>query len=734
MSWAVVGSTGFIGRHLVTELRRRGEVVREISAPRLRMTGPVSARIVVDAADGADEQVALLADRLRGCSAVINAAGLATPGGQLSPELVGANSMLPRVIALAAQRAGCRRLVHLSSAAVQGRAPVLDESDRFAPFSPYSLTKSWGERALTSVDCADGFDVVSVRATSVQGGDRPTTQALRRLARSPFASVAGDGSNPSPVSSIDALVHLVLELGEFSCPLPRTVLQPWEGQTTQSVLLAAGSRSPRHLSPALCRAALGAGSVVSRLTGRRLDGIVRRVEMMWFGQKQEPGWIEHTGMQTPRRIEEVLRASRTPRRPTIGILSQWYDPEPGPAAIPGVLAREFVAAGCDVKVLTGFPNYPSGRLHAGYRQKLRDVSRADGITVTRVPLITSHDGSALGRVANYCSFAISATVFGRGALRGCDGIWVYNSPVTVSLPLMVHTRGGRVPYLLHVQDLWPESLLESGMMPGGPIGRLAGSIVTRVVSATEHRARVVAVISPGVAPLIRGRNPRLDASAIVYLPNPADEQLFRPRTRRGPIGHEFTLMYAGAVGAVQGLETLLEAVARVSVSHPVRLLIVGDGIARESLQARAERLRATTITFLGAVTKSEVAELMREADAQVVALRDSPFLRLTAPSKVANLLASRVPILGIVAGDSADLLTRAGCGRVAAPGDVDGVARAILDLAMMSRAELDSAAAAGRSYYEDHLSARPNARRIVSLLSNELLTHDRLIDTERRVS
>ena len=147
-----------------------------------------------------------------------------------------------------------------------------------------------------------------------------------------------------------------------------------------------------------------------------------------------------------------------------GILSQWYDPEPGSAAVPGVLARSLVARGHSVQVVTGFPNYPTGEIMEGYRLARRLDEQADGgVGVRRVALYPSHDGSSWHRFANYGSFALSATASGLGLLRKLDSIWVYNSPATVGLPSWLTSAAGGPPHLMHVLDLWPDSIAFSGM-------------------------------------------------------------------------------------------------------------------------------------------------------------------------------------------------------------------------------------------------------------------------------
>ncbi|TFC89945.1 glycosyltransferase family 4 protein [Cryobacterium sp. TMT3-29-2] len=406
----------------------------------------------------------------------------------------------------------------------------------------------------------------------------------------------------------------------------------------------------------------------------------------------------------------------------IGVLSQWFDPEPGPAAIPGVFSREFTRAGHQVSVLTGFPNYPDGKIYPGYRQRVGRSTVEDGAALTRVPLYPNHTASAAGRILNYASFAASATVFAGSALRNVDAVWAYNSPVTISAPLLKHTRCGRVPYFLHVQDLWPDSLIESGMFPGGAVGSGAAALIRRIVRVTENRSAVVGVISPSVRELILQRNPGISPSKIVYVPNPTDESLFRPvselRAQR-IVGTElrvFTLMYVGAIGDVQGLETLLDA-GRILKRRPeVRIVIVGDGIARERLERDAVNRGLTNVDFLGRVSKELVPQMMAGADAQFVSLAGSAFLRHTTPSKIASLLASEVPIIGQISGDGAELLASSGAALIIPPGDADGLAHLIEIMADLSPQARQTMAVNGRNFYDRNLSAKVAANNIVEAL------------------
>lgn len=308
-SWAVLGSTGFVGTGIVEALTRsRVQDLRRVRAPRLVLNPQARIADVLQAASEDAEIQQSVTDLMRdldGADIVINAAGLANPNDRASPGLFGANALLPVVVAEACARAGVRRVLHLSSAAVQGRRHELDETDYVEPFSAYSESKALGEQALRSwvqqhAKGAAGPDrtpsVVTLRATSVQGPGRGTSAGLSRIASSRLSSVAAPGTQPSVVSSLAGLCGFVLAVGTYPGDLPPILLQPWEGGTVSDVLALSGDgRDPVILPAPLARAGVGALYAMGRLLPR-LRGLARRLEVMWFGQRQVRGWASRHGL------------------------------------------------------------------------------------------------------------------------------------------------------------------------------------------------------------------------------------------------------------------------------------------------------------------------------------------------------------------------------------------------------------------------------------------------------
>lgn len=401
----------------------------------------------------------------------------------------------------------------------------------------------------------------------------------------------------------------------------------------------------------------------------------------------------------------------------IGMLTQFFDPEPGPAALPGVLARELVARGHSVRVLTGFPNYPVGTIADGYRVRMRQDESMDGVHVRRVPLYPNHGASGPKRLANYASFGLSSTVSGLGYLRDAEAIWVNCSPVTLAWPMWA-LRALGAPMVSHVLDLWPDSFYATGFgsrLEGGAVGAALGAWTSSMYRVSD----AVAYISPSVGDLLAERGVARDK--LHYVPMWADEATFRPTPgARGELNipaESVVLTYAGALGDAQGLKTLIDACRMVD--DPRFLCIVaGSGTAEDDLRKRAEGM--TNVRFLGRVPHADMASLLGSSDAGYISLRSHRLSRYSLPSKTQSLLAAGVPLLVAADGDIVQVAQESGAGLTAAQDDPESIASAIRSLIEMGAADRAAMGAAGRRYYERTFSARSGAERVEQMLTEAM--------------
>ena len=403
----------------------------------------------------------------------------------------------------------------------------------------------------------------------------------------------------------------------------------------------------------------------------------------------------------------------------IGMLTQWFPPEPGPAALPGDLARELVARGHEVEVVTGFPNYPAGEIAPGYRMRARLVEDLDGVRVTRVPLYPSHDASSVRRLANYGSFATSAAALGvPTAFRGLDALWVNYSPVTVALPMLLTRALRHTPALVHVLDLWPDTLSATGFGGAGLVSRSALRGAEAACNAMYRSAARVAYISPGVGAVLAERG--VPADKLAYAPMWADESLYRPRAAPAPRPHgladdRIALVYAGTLGRAQGLEPLIRACAEVR-DLPLTCLVAGSGVDEERLRGLARDLDTSNVEFLGRLPASDMPDLMAAGDLNYISLNDDPLAAVTMPSKVQAVMASGKAILASLTGDAAGVVHEADAGWVTRPGDVAGLVASLRSVVAAGREELAHRGARARAYYEREFSRSRGTDRIEALL------------------
>ena len=400
-------------------------------------------------------------------------------------------------------------------------------------------------------------------------------------------------------------------------------------------------------------------------------------------------------------------------------LTQWFAPEPG--AIRGLpLARWLTASGHDVRVLTGVPNYPGGRVYPGYRMRLWHREVMDGVPVLRVPLYPSHDVSSVGRVANYTSFALSAATLGAALIGRGDVAYVYHPPATIGLPAAVLKTLRRMPFVYHIADMWPESVVESGMLGGAAVRRLVGGLLSVWCRAVYRQARAITVLSPGFKRLLVERGVPGDKVHVIY--NWTDEAMFRPEPRDEGLARElglagrFNIVYAGNLGPLQGLDTVIRAAARVRSVRAIQVVIVGVGQQEPALRALARSLGATNVRFVGRRPYQEMPRISALADVHLVHLRDLPFFRATIPSKTQVALACARPVLMAVNGDAADVVQKAEAGVTCPPEDASRLAEAMVTLADTPRDELEAMGQRGRRFYLDEMSLDIGGRHMDRLL------------------
>ena len=405
------------------------------------------------------------------------------------------------------------------------------------------------------------------------------------------------------------------------------------------------------------------------------------------------------------------------------LLTQWFEPEP---LIKGLaLATALRDAGHEVRVLTGFPNYPGGKLYPGYRVRLIQREVMDGIPITRMPLYPEHSRSKIGRIANYLSFGASALLYGVFSRWRPDVIYVYHPPLTTGIAGALIGLLRRIPFVLDVQDLWPDTLKATGMLDNPRIL----SAVGRCMRWVYRRAAVILPQSEGFRR--RMIEDGIAAEKIHVILNYCQEKTLseRPKGSWNPPGafhDKFLIGYAGNMGMAQATDTLLEAAALIqSRSDSVHFFFVGGGTEVDRLKEKAVQLNLKNTTFIPPMLMHEVGAILEIADVLLVHLRKDPLFSITIPGKIQAYMFMGKPILVAVPGDAAELVQKAACGIIAESENAPSIAAAICELADMPEAERAAMGARGHDYYMRELSIAAAARKITAALEQTQKTQPR---------
>jgi glycosyltransferase involved in cell wall biosynthesis len=321
----------------------------------------------------------------------------------------------------------------------------------------------------------------------------------------------------------------------------------------------------------------------------------------------------------------------------------------------------------------------------------------------------------------YLSFAAAASSQLR-VLRSVDAWLVISSQATTALPAIIAKRLYGLPYVLLIQDLWPQTVQESGFVCNQRLLKVLVRCLHTYCDASYRGASAVAVTAPGMADALRRRSVHEDK--LVVVPNWVDEDVFRPVAADPEVGRQlgldgFVVMYAGVLGDLQGLETAIAAAGMLRDLPDLRVVFAGSGVAEQWLRAAARD--CPNVCFLGQQPLDRVPQLMAHSDVQLISLKDLSLFRATLPSKLQAALACGRPVVGAVAGDAAQVIEESGAGFAVPPGDARALADALRRLYDMDAHTREAMGRAGRRYYLDRFSARVGSEALAELMTEAIV-------------
>lgn len=377
------------------------------------------------------------------------------------------------------------------------------------------------------------------------------------------------------------------------------------------------------------------------------------------------------------------------------VVSQYFWPE---SFRINEVVRSLAECGHEVEVLTGKPNYPDGSIFPGYSAWGCSQEQWEGLTVYRLPLISRGRKSVARLALNYFSFIFFGLLFAPWQLGGrhYDAIFVYApSPILQVIPALLLGRLKKIPVVVWVQDLWPDSLEVTGFIKNQKMLVLVGSVVRWIYRRSDlllvqSRAFVKTV------QLMAGQTP------VRYHPNPGDIAFGHCQIQKQSsliLASGFNVVFAGNLGTVQALGTILGAAEQLRQDPEIRFVLVGSGSLDSWLQIEVARRGLSNVQLAGRFPHESMPGILEQASVLLVSLVRSPAMSKTIPNKLQVYLAAGKPIIASLDGEGAVILEESGAGLHCAAEDVTALADAVRRLKSSSPAELETMAQAGLSYY-----------------------------------
>ncbi|MGO8734233.1 MAG: glycosyltransferase family 4 protein [Terriglobia bacterium] len=408
------------------------------------------------------------------------------------------------------------------------------------------------------------------------------------------------------------------------------------------------------------------------------------------------------------------------------VVTPFYAPDLGPsAALYEMLCEELVRLGCEVSVISAVPHYPTGRVAKEFRGRLVQRERRQGVDVTRV-WVPSVDRARLGlRLLGFFCFQVLGAFVGLN--RRYDVLLASNPALEVLLPVVVLGVLRRKPMIYSVHEIYPDVGVKLGIFRHRPVIKA----IDWMERLCCRRAGYVRVLSEGYKRVLESKGMPESKLAVIW--DWVDTDFICPLPRRNAFSAQwgldarFVAMYAGNLGLTQGLEQVLEAARLLEEAPAIRIVLVGDGAAKGSLQQWVERAGLTNVQFIPFQQRELLPWVMASADVSLLTLKRGMGTD-SVPSKCYSIMASGRPIIASVdkGSDTWNVIQQADCGLCLEPENPLALAKAILELHRHEglRARLG---ANGRDYVVSRHSKLAAAQQFYSLLRS-------LVAAERRPS
>ena len=397
-------------------------------------------------------------------------------------------------------------------------------------------------------------------------------------------------------------------------------------------------------------------------------------------------------------------------------LSHYFPPEVNaPASRTYEHCKQWVQDGHKVTVVTCAPNHPRGTVYEGYHNKLFQREEKNGIQVIRIwTYVTANEGF-LKRTLNYLSYMVAAVLVAP-LLSKCDVVLSTSPQFFNGLAGYLVSSLKRVPWILEIRDLWPESIVAVGAITNRPVIRSLEGLEMFAYRKADHLVVVTDAFKAHM--LAKG----ISSKKVTVIKNGVDFSLYR----KPPHGHmnllrelklegKFVASYFGTHGMAHHLETVFEAAHELREWKDIVFLLVGDGAERRRLVTMRDEMKLSNVLMLDQQAKEKMPELWSLSSVSLVLLKKSALFTTVLPSKIFESMAMEKPVILGVEGESAELVMSARGGICIEPESSKDLAIQVLKL-YRDPSMCQELGSSGRRYVLEHFDRQVLARRFADVM------------------
>lgn len=403
--------------------------------------------------------------------------------------------------------------------------------------------------------------------------------------------------------------------------------------------------------------------------------------------------------------------------------SHYFPPEVNaPASRTFEHCRKWVEQGHDVTVITCAPNHPRGEVYPGFKNALVSKETVDGVDVIRLwTYITANEGF-LKRTLGYISYMVAATVY--TPFMPKSDILISTSPQFFNgLAGYLSSKMKRIPWVLEIRDLWPESIVAVGAIKNQ---KIVSTLEWLEMFAYKKCSHIVPVTDAFKRYMV---DKGIDGEKITVIKNGVDLSFYKSEKSAvveqssvesiEALQGKFVAAYVGTHGMAHHLETILEAAELLKAEKNIVFLLVGEGAERARLLELKQEKQLDNVIMQGQLPKAAMPRVWEIADLSLVLLRKQDLFKTVIPSKIFESMAMRKPIILGVEGESQAIIEEAGAGFAIEPENAQQLAEKV-QLFYNDKALYESVADKGRDFVAKNYDRKTLASRYLDVMENVL--------------